>query len=99
MRALTLALAILSIVACDRGEHRAAREKYNEGVAQLAKGDFAAAETALLDARNQAGVDPELRFRAAYDLGLAYAAESDKTKVGNNADLNKALDQAQHAVT
>jgi len=79
------------------GEHRAARDRYNEGVAALVKSDYAAAEKALIDARSQAGVDPELRFRAAYDLGVAFAAHADQTKAGKDADLAKALDLAQQS--
>ena len=62
---MKLVIALALVAACDPGEHRAARDKYNEGVALLAKGDLDGAEKALLDARSQAGVDPELRFRAA----------------------------------
>ncbi|MGE5182560.1 MAG: hypothetical protein ACM31C_10880 [Acidobacteriota bacterium] len=90
---------LVVLVACAPSEHRAARERYNEGVKALAAGDFASAEKALIDARNQAGVDPELRFRAAYDLGLAYAAHADKTKAGEKADLSAALEQEQQAVS
>jgi hypothetical protein len=81
------------------GEHRAARDRYNDGVAALAKGDHDAAEKALLDARSQAGVDPELRFRAAYDLGYAFAAHADQKRIGKDADLTMALDLAQQAVS
>jgi hypothetical protein len=81
------------------GEHRAARDRYNEGVAALARGDHEAAAKALLDARSQAGVDPELRFRAAYDLGVALAAHADKLRIGQDADLAKALDLAQQAAS
>ena len=94
-----LILTALMVIACDRGEHRAAREKYNEGVALLAKSDFEAAEKALLDARSGAGVDPELRFRAAYDLGFAYDAHAQATKTGKDADLSKALELEDQAVT
>ncbi len=93
-------LILLAIVfSCAPAEHRDAREKYNAGVDALAKGDFDAAEKALLDARSNAGVDPELRFRAAYDLGLAYAAHADKEKTGKDADLTKALQLEQQAVS
>jgi hypothetical protein len=93
-------LALLAIVfSCSPAEHREAREKYNTGVDALTKGDFDAAEKALLDARSNAGVDPDLRFRAAYDLGLAYAAHADKMKTGKDADLSKALGLEQQAVS
>jgi hypothetical protein len=81
------------------GEHREARDRYNEGVAALAKADYEAAEKGLLDARSQAGVDPELRFRAAYDLGVAFAAHADQVKSGKDADLAKALELAGQAVS
>ena len=58
------ALILAAIASCAPAEHRDAREKYNEGVAALAKSDFDAAEKALVDARSRAGVDPDLRFRA-----------------------------------
>lgn len=97
MRAVAIFLII--IAACTRGEHRAAREKYNEGVELLVKGDHDAAEKALLDARSAAGVDPELRFRAAYDLGMAYAAHAEKMKSGKDADLAKALELMEQSVS
>ncbi|HEX3474499.1 MAG TPA: hypothetical protein VHT91_05630 [Kofleriaceae bacterium] len=81
------------------GEHRPARDRYNEGVAALVKGDYGAAEKALLDARSNAGVDPELRFRAAYDLGFALASHADQKRIGKDADLTAALDLAQQAVS
>ncbi|MEO8841934.1 MAG: hypothetical protein ABI591_09775 [Kofleriaceae bacterium] len=94
-RVLVLAL----LIACDHGEHRDARVKYNEGVDALAAAKFDDAEKALLAARSTAGVDPELRFRAAYDLGVAYAAHADQMKTGKDADLGKALELEQQAVT
>jgi len=98
VKRLVIALIVLA-TSCINGEHRDARDKYNEGVGELVKGDFDAAEKALLDARSGAGVDPELRFRAAYDLGMAYAAHAEKTKGGKDADLAKALEQEQEAVS
>jgi hypothetical protein len=94
--AFAIALIALGSAACV-GEHRDARDKYNEGVAALAKPDYEAAEKALLDARSGAGVDPELRFRAAYDLGVAFAAHADQKRIGKDADLAKALELAQAA--
>ena len=58
-------LSIAALAAGCAGEHRAARDKYNEGVAALAKGEYEPAEKALLEARNLAGVDPELALRRA----------------------------------
>lgn len=99
MRIVVAVLAIVAAVACSKGEHRAAREKYNEGVGLLVKGDHEAAEKALLEARSSAGVDPELRFRAAYDLGIAYAAHAEKLKGGEKPDLAKALELTEQAVS
>lgn len=88
----------LVIAACN-GEHREARDAYNEGVTALASGDLDTAEKRLLDARSGAGVDPELRFRAAYDLGIAYAMHADKLRTGQEPDLVKALGFAQQAAS
>ncbi|HWU89854.1 MAG TPA: hypothetical protein VN253_21480, partial [Kofleriaceae bacterium] len=90
---LALGLA-LGLAGC--GEHREARGVYNEGVAALEKRDLEQAEKLLLDARSKAGVDPELRFRAAFDLGVAFAAHSDKVKAG---DLPKAFELASQALS
>jgi hypothetical protein len=97
---IALVAALACLLACPvgcAGEHRPARDKYNEGVAALAKREYDAAEKALLEARNLAGVDPELVFRAAYDLGVAYGAHADQLRVGKDADLAKALDLAQQS--
>jgi hypothetical protein len=90
---------MLCLLACTRGEHRDARVAYNAGVAALAAGDFEAATRSLLDARSRAGFDPELRFRAAYDLGLAYLGQADKLRASPDADLAKALDLVQQALS
>lgn len=92
-------LVVLLVVAACGGEHRAARETYNAGTAALAKGDYEAAEKLLLDARSQAGVDPELRFHAAYDLGVTYAAHADQLRTAKEPDLAKALELAQQAMS
>jgi len=39
------------------------------------------------------------RFRAAYDLGVVFAAHADKVKQGQDADLAKALELAQQAAS
>src|SRR5438094_1910610 len=97
MRRILVALALLG--GCVRGEHRDARDVYNEGVGKLAAGEFEPAEKLLLSARSEAGVDPELRFRAAYDLGVAYVAHAQKAKAGKDADIAKALELTQQAVS
>lgn len=93
------ALIVIVLVAACGGEHRAARDIYNQGVAAIARGEYESAEKLLLDARSQAGVDPQLRFHAAYDLGVTYAAHADKVKLGEKPDLNKALELAQQALS
>ncbi|CAN5738219.1 hypothetical protein BH11MYX2_BH11MYX2_22160 [soil metagenome] len=94
MKALVLTLLIGATAACG-SEHRDARDKYNEGVAALQKSDWESAEKLFVEARSNAGVDPELQFRSAYDLGIAFAAHSDKVKQGDQPDLEKALELAQ----
>lgn len=93
-----IVILLLVLAACG-GEHRAARDTYNEGVTALASGDLETAEKKLLDARSAAGVDPDLRFSAAYDLGVAYALHADKLRTAKEADLPKALELAQQSVS
>ena len=50
------------------------RERYNQGLGQLVAGNDEAAAEDFLAARDTAGPDPELRYRAAFNLGLALAA-------------------------
>ena len=49
------------------------RGRYNAGLSQLDAADFEAAADAFLAARDSAGPDAELRYRAAFNLGLALA--------------------------
>lgn len=95
---LSIVLALALVLGCG-GEHRAARDTYNRGVAALANGELEDAEKLLLEARSQAGLDPTLRFHAAYDLGVAYAAHADKVKAGAEPDLAQALALAQQALS
>ncbi|MYE23995.1 MAG: hypothetical protein F4Y01_08640 [Gammaproteobacteria bacterium] len=53
------------------------RQRYNSGRERLAGGDPVGAADALLSARDEAGADAELRYRAAFNLGLALAAQAD----------------------
>ena len=52
------------------------RGHYNAGLEALRTGDHAAAAEAFLSARDRAGPDAELRYRAAFNLGLALAASA-----------------------
>ncbi len=92
-------VAVLLILAACGGEYRPARDTYNEGIRALAGGDHEQAEKLLVEARSAAGVDPELRFRAAFDLGVAYAQHAQKIRGGKEDDLPKALELAQQSVS
>ncbi len=77
IRRAQLLLLVFAASACTQGEASLPRARYNDGVASLQKKDWDQAATALLDARDQAGPDPELRYRAAFDLGMAHAGKSE----------------------
>ena len=53
------------------------RQRYNRALEQLQGGSPAAAADGFLAARDTAGPDPELRYRAAFNLGVALAGEAD----------------------
>ena len=92
-----LALLLSSLLACG-GHSRPGRERYNEGLALLAKGDHAGAQKAFLAARDEAGVDPELRYRAAFNLGTTLTAEADAAKANDEEDPAKALGLYHQAI-
>ena len=54
-----------------------ARERYNAGLEDLEQGDFTGAAEAFLDARDDARGDAVLRYRSAFNLGLALAGQAD----------------------
>ena len=54
-----------------------ARERYNMGLEGLQEGDFTAAAEAFLAARDDARGDAVLRYRSAFNLGMALAGQSD----------------------
>ena len=58
-------------------EDLSARERYNAGIEDLEQGDFAAAAEDFLAARDDARGDPLLRYRSAFNLGLALAGQAD----------------------
>jgi hypothetical protein len=89
---------VFLLVACG-GEHRPARERYNEGVAALENKEWEPAQKAFLDAMGQAGVDPELRFAAAYDLGLAYAGQAAQVAAATPPEADRALELYHQAAT
>ncbi|MDE0440767.1 MAG: hypothetical protein OXL38_01475 [Gammaproteobacteria bacterium] len=53
-----------------------ARGRYNLGLVHFEAGEHEAAAVEFLTARDDAGPDPELRYRAAFNLGLALAAQA-----------------------
>ena len=54
-----------------------ARERYNVGLEDLEQGDLAGAAEDFLAARDDAREDPVLRYRSAFNLGLALAGQAD----------------------
>ena len=85
------------VVACSGAEHLPARDHYNAGVAALANKKYEDAEKELLAARDQAKIDPELRYRAAFNLGLALAAHADELRAKQPPDAKAALDLLHQA--
>ncbi|MCE2460172.1 MAG: hypothetical protein J4F38_05260 [Pseudomonadales bacterium] len=59
----------------DEGPEPSARGRYNLGLGHFEAGDYEAAAAAFLASRDEAGPDPELRYRAAFNLGLSLAAQ------------------------
>lgn len=66
-------------------DERTPREIYNDALAALENGNFDEAEKGFLKARDLAGADGELRFRAAFNLGSSYSAKAD-SKAGEGAE-------------
>ena len=58
----------------DEAETLTPRGRYNLGLRQLAAEEHEAAAETFLAARDNAGPDPQLRYRAAFNLGLALAS-------------------------
>ena len=67
------------------------REVYNRGVAALDAGDPDGAVRGFDRARRDAGADGELRFRAAYDLGIAHAQRADALEPESPEEALRAL--------
>ena len=63
-----------------------ARGRYNRGLDDYQAGSPEAAAEAFLAARDDAGPDPELRYRAAFNLGLALAAQAGFAGIGAQTD-------------
>ena len=98
MKALTLAL-VVALVACGDASGKAARTKYNAGVAALAAGKLDDAEQALLAARDEAGYDDEVRFRAAFDLAAVAVARAEAAQAAQPPKPDEALAAYEKART
>jgi len=72
-------------------EHETPREVYNRGVAALDAGDLDGAVRWFDRARRDAGADGELRFRAAYDLGIAHARRAEALEPESPEEALRAL--------
>ncbi len=59
-----------------------ARGRYNVGLEDLDAADFAGAAEDFLAARDDARADPVLRYRSAFNLGLALAGQADGSPDG-----------------
>lgn len=86
---ISIAVATFALAACSGPPVSPARGKYNDALASLASDDPDTAIASLMEARSDAGADGELRFRSAYNLGIAHAKKADGEAV---ADPNKAIE-------
>jgi len=62
-----------AVEATDGAADLSPRARYNLGLALLADRDYDAAASEFLAARDDAGPDPQLRYRAAFNLAMALA--------------------------
>ena len=76
MLRVLLAVAVLA-AGCESSSDLSARATYNRGVKALAKGDLEKAEARFTKSISESGPDPDLRYRAALNLGLTYARKAD----------------------
>lgn len=71
------------------GPQPTARGRYNLGLLHFEAGEHEAAAAEFLAARDDAGPDPELRYRAAFNLGLALAAQAGFGEVGTGGSADE----------
>ncbi|MFN0060564.1 MAG: vWA domain-containing protein [Planctomycetota bacterium] len=71
-----------------------ARVAYNTGISALASDTLERAEAMFAAAREQAGLDVEVRFRATYNLGMAAAQRAQSLLKEKPAEALDALDAA-----
>lgn len=92
---LSVLIALLGLlVGCSSGMESSARSRYNHGNDMLAKGDLASAERAFMEARNDARGDQQLRYAAAFNLGMLHARKAEET---SEEELQEALAELQKA--
>lgn len=77
LRWLILGLIVAVVAGCGDDRGRAARERYNAGVAKLGSGALDEAERDFLAARDLARFDDEVRFRATFDLAAVAIARAE----------------------
>jgi len=82
------ALVIAAVACTTTTQNREARIKYNEARQLFDKKQWDKAAEAFLEARDKAGPDPELRYRAAFNLGLTKAKQADSV---SKEDPEKAI--------
>ena len=70
------------------------RRSYNEGREAFQRGDLAQAEAGFIAARDGAGDDAELRFRAAFNLGLLRARKAEGLVKEKPEDAMAALQES-----
>lgn len=82
-----------------RDEALRPRERYNAGLHDLEGGDFEAAADAFLAARDAARGDSELRYRSAFNLGLALASQADGLRSASpDGSAEEALQESLEAL-
>jgi len=86
-------LVIAAMLGCG-GERVMPRVHYNRGLEALADKALDKAKSELLEARDSAGPDEELRFRAARALGLTLAKQADDVEVAEPAKALELLRQS-----
>lgn len=92
-------VALWTLAACGDASGRAARTKYNAGVALLGEGKLDEAEQSLLAARDLAGYDDEVRFRAAFDLAAVAVARAEAAQAAQPPAADQAMAAYEKART
>gem|GEM_PF-1238459 len=92
---ITAALVLMLALGCsESANNRPARIEYNKALKLYADQKWDAAAKAFLDARDKSGPDPELRYRAAFNLALTRAKQADAI---TEKDPEKAMARLQDA--